>query len=515
MAELYDVIIAGAGPIGLFLACELGLRRVSVLVLEHDLDRESPWKVEPLGWRGLNTQSIEAFYRRGLLTKEIDAKERPRSLQKTAGFGFGGHFAGIGFNVNELDLDRFKYRLNGPALHPGPTTIDRIERVLTERAESLGVTILRRNGVSKIAAQDDDSVTVEAGENQLFRGKWLVGCDGGRSAVRKAAGFDFVGTEARSTGYAIKCNLDPPDKLKKGFINTGNGMYIRGFPGTLHLMDFDGGKFDRKQEITQEHLQDVLNRITSSADVKITKVDLASTFTDRSKQTTKYRRGRVLLAGDAAHIHGPYGSQGLNLGIGDAMNLGWKLAATVHHESKSDGPVSLKLLDTYEKERHPIAASVLQWTRAQVSTLEPGLYGKALYGLISDLISTTDGTNLFIDRAWGLSQRYSLGEDEAHKHPLVGSSAPDFEIGNGERLGPKLERGRGLLVDFEGKMEIRGLVEGGYEGRVGYLAVDVEDRRGLSAFLVRPDGVVAWVVADGVEPDIDAAKAAIMQWFGS
>jgi 2-polyprenyl-6-methoxyphenol hydroxylase-like FAD-dependent oxidoreductase len=448
MSTLYDVIIAGAGPIGLCLACELGLAHASVLVLERDLKPESPWKVEPLGRRGLNTLSVETFYRRGLLSKLFDPGERPSTLQKTPGFQFGGHFAGIMLNANKLDLDRWKYRLPGPALVPGPTTIERIETTLTERAESLGVTILRGDGVTKIAAQDDDSVTVEAGENQSFRSKWLVGCDGGRSVIRKAAGFDFVGTEAKFTGYAVKCDLDHPEKLKAGFHFTKSGMYIVGRPDTLHLVDFDGAAFDRTQEITQEHIQDVLSRITGITDVKITTIHLASSFTDRSKQTTSYRKGRVLLAGDAAHIHSPLGAQGLNVGLGDAMNLGWKLAATVRRESGSGAPADLALLDTYESERHPVAAWVLEWTRAQVSTLQPDLYGAAVQALIRDLIDTTDGTNLFIDRVWGLSQRYTLGDGEAHEHPLVGCSAPDFELHGGSRLGPKLEGGRGLSYRF-------------------------------------------------------------------
>lgn len=516
MSELYDVIIAGAGPIGLFLACELGLERASVLVLERDLKPESPWKVEPLGRRGLNTPSVETFYRRGLLSKFFDPGEWPSSLQKTPGFQFGGHFAGIMLNANKLDLDRWKYRLPGPALVPVPTTIERIETALTDRAESLGVTILRGNGVTKIAGQDDGSVTVEAGENQSFRGKWLVGCDGGQSVIRKAAGFDFVGTEAKFTGYAVKCDLDHPEKFKPGFHVTKTGMYIVGGLNSLHLVDFDGAAFDRTQKITQEHIQDVLSRVTGITDVKITTIHLVTSYTDRSKQTTSYRKGRVLLAGDAAHIHSPLGAQGLNVGLGDAMNLGWKLAATVRRESGSDGaPADLALLDTYESERLPVAAWVLEWTRAQVSTLQPDLYGAAVQALIRDLIDTTDGTNLFIDRVWGLSQRYNLGDGEAHEHPLVGCSAPDFELHNGSRLGPKLEGGRGLLVDFEDDAALKELVVGGkYEARVDYVGVGAKDRRGLRALLVRPDGVVAWVAEGNVKPDVDAAKAALKQWFG-
>ncbi|TAQ89068.1 hypothetical protein B7494_g2576 [Chlorociboria aeruginascens] len=508
-----DVIIVGAGPIGLFLASELALARVSVLVLERDAKRESPWKTEPLGRRGMNTPSVEAFYRRGLLSK-LDSGERPSFFQKTGEFKFGGHFAGILLNSNKLDLGRWKYRLPGPALVPIPSTLERIETTLTEYAESLGVTILRGNDVTKIIAEDDNSVTVETGENISFRGKWLVGCDGGRSVIRKAAGFDFVGTEAKFTGYSVKCDFDYPEKLKPGFHITKTGMYIVA-PGSLYLVDFDDAAFDRTREITQEHIQDVMSRVSDVTDVKITKLHLASSYTDRSKQATSYRNGRVLLAGDAAHIHSPLGAQGLNLGLGDAMNLGWKLAATIRQESKSNGrPVDLSLLDTYESERHPIAAWVLEWTRAQVSVLQPDLYGAAVQALIRDLIDTTDGNNLFLDRVWGLSQRYKLGNSEAHAHPLVGSSAPDFELSDGSRLGPKLAGGRGLLVDFEDDDALKGLVTGeDYKDRVDYLGVGAKDRRGIRALLIRPDGIVAWMVEDDVKPDIEAANAALEQWF--
>lgn len=322
MDKLYDVIIVGAGPVGLFLACELGLARVSVLVLERDLRPESPWKVDEMGRRGLNTPSIESFYRRGLLSKLFSPGERPPFFQKTPGYQYGGHFAGVMLNANEVDLRRWKYRLNGPALVPGSTTVARMETVLTERAESLGVTILRGYAVTKIAAQSADAIAVEAGENRLIHGKWLVGCDGGRSVVRKAAGFDFVGTEPRFTGYAVQCDWDHPDRMKQGVHHTKEGMYIIGGPDALLLTDFDSGAFDRTQEITLQHIQDVFRRISDITDVNIIKVHYASTFTDRCKQATSYRRGRVLLAGDAAHIHGPLGNHGVSLGLGDAINLG-------------------------------------------------------------------------------------------------------------------------------------------------------------------------------------------------
>ena len=516
MTKLYDVIIAGAGPIGLFLACELGLAGASVLVLERDLNPQNPWKEFPLGRRGLNTPSVENVYRRGLLNKLFDLNERPSSHEKKPGFQFGGHFAGLAFNANKLELDRWKYRLNGPALLPGPTTIDRFETVLTERAESLGVIILRGDGVTKIDTQNNDSVTIEAGENKSFRAKYLVGCDGGRSVVRKILGFDFAGTDAKFTGYAVKCDWDHFEKLKPGFHLTKQGMYIIGGPNVLYLTDFDSGAFDRSQEITQEHLQGVFDRISGIKDVKLANIHLASVFTDRCKQSTSYRKGRVLLAGDAAHIHGPVGSQGLNLGLGDAMNLGWKLAATIRRESGSDGATpDLTLLDTYESERQPIGEWVLDWTRAQVAIMEPNPHGAAIQALTRDLINTTDGANLFIDRHWGLSQRYKLGEGEALAHPLVGSSAPDFELEDGSRLGPKMERGQGMLVDFENNAALKELVgDGKYEVKIDYFAMNAKDSRGICALLIRPDGIVAWLTEDDARPDMHAAKAALERWFG-
>jgi len=513
---VYDVIIAGAGPIGLFLACELGLAQVSVLVLERDENAQSPWKANPLGRRGLNTIAVEGIYRRGMLSKLYDPAKREMSVQKKPGFQFGGHFAGMMVDANALELDRWKYLIPGPGLAPSPATVEELETLFSERAESLGVTILRGTGVTNISEQTEDGVTVEAGVHKIFRGRWLVGCDGGRSVVRKAAGFDFVGTEARFTGYATQCDFENAEKLAHGFNPTKNGMFARAWADALHLIDFDGAKFDRTQEITKEHLQEVVRRVTGVPDISIKKIHLASSFTDRSKQATTYRKGRVLLAGDAAHIHSPIGAQGLNLGLGDAINLGWKLAATVRQESGTVGSQpDLTLLDTYERERHPVGEKVLDWTRAQVTTLEPSPFGAAIRSLVRDLINTSDGTNMLIERLWGFSQRYDLGNGDEALHPLVGCSVPDFKLQDGSRLGSKLERGHGLLIDFEDDSNLKSLVEGEpYAARVDYVGIDATDCRDLRALLVRPDGVVAWVTEKNQAPDMDAAKAALKRWFG-
>jgi hypothetical protein len=266
------------------------------------------------------------------------------------------------------------------------------------------------------------------------------------------------------------------------------------------LVEFDGGAFHRLQPITREHVEAVLRRV-SGTDVGVTALRLAATWTDRARQATEYRTGRVLLAGDAAHVHSPLGGQGLNLGLGDAMNLGWKLAATIRGDAPAD------LLDSYRSERHPVGAQVLDWSRAQVALMRPSRSSRALEAIIRDLIETRDGATYFAGRVWGLTLRYDLGSP----HPLVGRSAPDFELRDGTRLGAHLRTGRGLLLDFEPGAPLRERA-GRWSRRIGYVASDAEDRLGVSAVLVRPDGIVAWAGEESSEPDAFAAAAS--RWFG-
>ncbi len=482
----YDVIIAGAGPVGLFLAGELRLAKRSVLVLEKLADPHSPLKRLPFGMRGLWGPSVEAFYRRGLLERV--------AAQPNAN-GPACHFAGIQFDHGNIDSSRWTYRLPGPADTQLGAEMEHLERVLAEHALSVGVEIRRGQGVDGFESSNDD-VTVRSGE-QHFHASFLVGCDGGRSTVRKQAGFELVGTEPEFTGYSVEVEIADPSVLPLGRHYTATGMFTQWQPGVIGIADFDGGAFHRSESITCEHVQAVLRRV-SCTDVKLNALNLVSTWTDRSKQASTYRKGRVLLAGDAEHVHSPLGGQGLNLGLGDALNLGWKLAATI----RGDAPAGL--LDSYTAERHPVGARVLDWTRAQVTAMHPR--NRALEPILRDLIDTCDGATYFAERVWGVSLRYDLGSE----HPLVGRSCPDFELADGTRVGALLRSGHGLLLDFDG--EVRAL-DGRWGDCVKYVASDVKERLGLRAVLVRPDGFVAW--ASDTAPDPDEITRAAARWFAS
>lgn len=499
---IHDVIIAGAGPVGLFLACELRLAGVSVLVLEQAEEASSPLKRLPFGMRGLSASTLEALYRRGLL----DDVRAPPGLEDNPLAAHwmkqprrpGGHFAGIQFHHDAVDTAQWRYRLPTPAGVNLAVEMEHLEAVLAARAGAMGAEIRRGVGVEGFD-QTQDELTVRAG-GETFRGRWLVGCDGGRSLVRKAGGFEFTGTDPEFTGYSVDIELADPDALPLGRHYTPTGMFTYARPGTVAMVEFDGGAFHRVQPITLDHVQAVLRRV-SGVEVVVTALKLATTWTDRAFQVSAYRQRRVLLAGDAAHIHSPLGGQGLNLGLGDAMNLGWKLASTV----RGDAPDGL--LDSYFEERHPVGAQVLDWSRAQVALMRPSRSSRALEAIMRDLIDTRDGATYFAERVWGVSLRYDLGE----LHPLVGRGAPDFELADGTRLGDHFRGGKGLLLDFDGDGPLQALARR-WGDRIAYVASDARERLGLNAVLVRPDGVVAWTGEAG--SDSEHAVQAARRWFG-
>jgi 2-polyprenyl-6-methoxyphenol hydroxylase-like FAD-dependent oxidoreductase len=372
-----------------------------------------------------------------------------------------------------------------------------MESVLARRAEALGVEIKRGLAITDFQ-QTAEGVTVQSGD-QAFQGKWLVGCDGSRSVVRKLGGFEFAGTEPEFTGYSAQIDLADPGKLSPGRNLTPTGMYFQSQPGYLVMIEFDGGAAHRAEPVTLEHVQDALRRVSNTG-VTISSLHAATTWTDRARQATTYRNGRVLLAGDAAHIHAPLGGQGLNLGLGDAMNLGWKLAATLH------GKAPEGLLDSYQSERHPLGAQVLDWSRAQVAIMKPDPPARALNAIIRDLMDTRDGATYMAARVWGVHTHYDLGGD----HPLIGHSVPNFEFEDGTRMGELMHDGQAILLDFESKASLKTLASE-YGDRINHVSGRAKEQFGLSAALIRPDGIIAW--ASDNDPDDNDIQNTAALWL--
>jgi 2-polyprenyl-6-methoxyphenol hydroxylase-like FAD-dependent oxidoreductase len=498
--SIRDVIISGAGPVGLFLACELALAKCSVLILEQAENPRSPLKQLPFGIRGLSAPSVEALYRRGLLN-ELELHKRIKNPHQNAGEGSGrqvGHFAGIPFHEGDIDTSQWRYRLPSSTDTSQISEIEELESVLARRAEALGVEIKRGLALTSFH-QTEDGVTVQSGE-QSFKAQWLVGCDGGRSVVRKVGGFEFAGTEPEFTGYSTQVDIADPEKLKPGRNLTSTGMYLQSQPGFVVMQDFDGGAFHHSEKpITLEHVQEVIRRV-SKTDVTLKALHVATTWTDRARQATTYRSGRILLAGDAAHIHSPLGGQGLNLGLGDAMNLGWKLAATIHNVAPEG------LLDGYHTERHPIGARVLDWSRAQVAIMRPDPHARALNAVVRDLMITRDGATYIAGRVWGVLKQYNPDG----RHPLAGHSVPNFEFEHGETIGELMHDGQGILLDFDRNASLKSWASE-HGDRIKYVSGRAKEQLGLSAALIRPDGIIAWA-ADN-DPDCSELQKAAGRWL--
>ncbi|TJZ51084.1 FAD-dependent oxidoreductase [Streptomyces piniterrae] len=516
-----DVVVAGGGPVGLMLACELALADVSVVVLERLTEVDTTIKAG-----AINTPSAEAFYRRGMLPGLAEVQRG--AIEKFSSFlrqrqaagatalkrppKFAGHFAGIMLRGDLLDESDPDFDAAGPAGDVGLVPQEALERLLVARAAELGVDLRRGVHLTGLDA-GEDGVTAHTSDGSLRAG-WLVGCDGGRSTVRRLAGFPFPGTAPEITGHQAIVEMTGADALGAGWNWTDTGTYAHGpMPGRILTVEFDGPPADREAPVTAEELQTSLRHVSGVPDVTITKVHSATRFTDNARQVPDYRAGRVLLAGDAAHVHSPFGGQGLNLGIGDALNLGWKLAATVR------GRAPEGLLDTYTAERHPIGAWVLEWTRAQVALMRPEPHARALRGVIAELAGSVDATTFFAKKISGVWQRYDL----PGTHPLTSRSAPDLELSDGSRLADQLHGGQALLLDLVDDPELRKRALG-YGDRVRLVTAACPRRPGLAGLLVRPDGCTAWAAdvadvpadaRDAAPAPLDELDAALRRWFGA
>lgn len=474
-----DVVVVGGGPTGLMLASELRLHGLGVVVLERDL--EPTRQVRSLG---LHVRSIELMDQRGLLE---------RFLAHGTTYPLGGYFAGIAA-PQPPHLDTAHPYILGI---PQPVT----DRLLADRALELGAQIRRGHDVVGLT-QDDDGVTAALADGTLLRSRYLVGCDGGRSTVRRAVGVAFPGEPTRREWLLGEMEVTAPAQTLAEIVAevrathkdfgagpSGNGLHRIVVPAEgvsedrAHPPSFD----DFKRQLV----------VFAGTDFGVHAPRWLSRFGDATRLAEHYRVGRVLLAGDAAHVHPPLGGQGLNLGIQDAVNLGWKLAGELA------GWAPPNLLDSYHSERHPVAEDVLSITRAQgelIST-EPG--AQAVRRLMSELMDFDDVNRYITEKITGIGIRYDVGtEDTGEARPgadLLGRRLRDVQLGRG-RLYELMHTARGLLLDTTGRLSVEG-----WSDRVDHVVDTVEEdgvmpsaTEGLdgAAVLLRPDGYVVWVGDD-------------------
>ncbi|WP_138759960.1 rifampin monooxygenase [Modestobacter altitudinis] len=468
-----DVIIAGCGPTGAMLAAELRLHDVRVLVLEKETEPASFVRIV-----GLHIRSLELMAMRGLLERLLEhGRRRPAR----------GFFAAIDAPAPE-GLDSAHAYLLGI---PQPVLV----HLLEERAMDLGAQVRRGRAVAGVE-QDDDGVTVELTDGEQLRSHYLVGCDGGRSTVRGALGVGFRGEPARTETLMGEMEVGVPLEEVAATVaeigGTDKRFWLRPFGGGVHQVVVPAaGVSDRATPPTLEDFRQQLRTIAGT-DFGVHSPRWLSRFGDATRQAERYRVGRVLLAGDAAHVHPPIGGQGLNLGVQDAVNLGWKLAAQVR------GWAPEALLDTYQAERHPVAADVLDNTRAQMELLssEPG--PQAVRRLLTELMAFDEVNRHLIEKITAIGIRYDLGEGP----DLLGRRLRDIEVRQGHLYG-LLHRGRGLLLDRTERLTV-----GGWADRVDRLA-DPTAAVDVPCLLLRPDGHVAWI-GDG-QQDLDDH---LSRWFG-
>ncbi|MET9036576.1 FAD-dependent monooxygenase [Streptomyces mirabilis] len=518
-----DVTVVGAGPVGLVLAAELALSGATVQVLERLAEPSEAMKAG-----SINVPTAEALDRRGLLPAAESVQremlervgsfapmaddQRPGGGRRAHASRFTGHFAGMVLDAGLVDWSDADLAAHAAVDGARMVPQRELEELLAEHVARLGVPV--RRGVEVTALEDTGDGVLVGTTAGTVRTGWLVGCDGGRSTVRRLADIDFPGTDPELTGHLAVADIADPEKLANGWVWSTRGAYRYGpQPGRVVTVEFGGAPADLPHArlrsrggtpmapVTLEELQASLRRVSGS-DVTVTALRGAATrWTDNARQAARYRSGRVLLAGDAAHVHSPFGGQGLNLGIGDAMNLGWKLGAVVA------GWAPEGLLDTYDAERRPLGAWVLDWTRAQIGVMRGDAKSAALREVVADLLSTRDGTTYAVKKISGVTQRVDLPGD----HPLVGRYVPDLWLTDGSRLSDHGHGGGFLLLDRTPDGTLARLAAA-WAGRVSTVTDDHATPTGV---LVRPDGVVAWA---SDTTDVAAAtglEAALHGWAGA
>jgi 2-polyprenyl-6-methoxyphenol hydroxylase-like FAD-dependent oxidoreductase len=473
-APQFDVIIAGCGPTGAMLAAELRLHDVRVLVLERETEPVSIVRVV-----GLHIRSLELMAMRGLLQRMLErGRRRPA----------GGYFAAIAKPV-PAGLDSAHAYLLGI---PQPVVVDLLEA----HAIDLGAQVRRGCAVAGLE-QDEDGVTVELAGGERLRARYLVGCDGGRSTVRRLLGVGFPGEPARHETLMGELEVGVSQEEVAAAVaaidTAGTSFSLRPFgAGVYRVVVPAAGVSDRAEPPTLDDFKQRL-RAVAGTDFGAHSPRWLSRFGDATRLAERYRVGRVLLDGDAAHVHPPIGGQGLNLGVQDAFNLGWKLAAQVQ------GWAPETLLDTYQSERHPVAAEVLDNTRAQTQLLSPEPGAQAVRRLLAELMDLDEVNRHLIEKVAGTGIRYDVGDGP----DLLGRRLPDIEVRDG-RLYGLLHRGRGLLLDRTGRLTV-----GGWSDRVDQLA-DLTAALDVPCVLLRPDGHVAWIGDE--QRDLDDH---LSRWFGA
>ncbi|MEA2465224.1 MAG: 3-(3-hydroxy-phenyl)propionate hydroxylase [Acidobacteriota bacterium] len=476
----HEVVIAGGGPTGLMLAGELALAGVDVAIVERRTSQDL------IGSRagGLHSRTIEVLDQRGIAERFVSQ---------------GQVFPTVGFHMIRLDISDFPTRHN----YLLQLWQNQIERILAEWVGELAVPIYRGREVTGFT-QDDTGVDVALSDGSL-RAEYLVGCDGGRSLVRKTAGIEFAGWDP-TTSWLI-AEVEMAAEPKWGFHQDAIGIHAIGKREHVGVVLTES----RLRLDSEPTLRDVSEALIAvyGTDYGIHSPTWISRFTDMTRQAAAYRDRRVLLAGDAAHVHPPMGGQGLNIGVQDAVNLGWKLAQVVRRTSPES------LLDTYHAERHPVAARVLRNTMAQVALRRSDDRTRALSDTVSELLAMDEPRKRLAAEMSGLGVHYDLGEG----HPLLGRRMPDLDLvtANGPlRLFTLLHDARPLLLNFgdPGGFDLTRWadrvrsMEAAYTGPWELPAIGPVPPP--TAVLIRPDGYVAWV-GDPTQPGLSDA---LTTWFG-